>query len=192
LLKLDSIRSYLRPYSITQRRKTTMNNAFASAIAENTEYDPGAVAKAIQFLNLERKGELLCFYCDRPSQTWDHVKALVKNGEYSGFGHTLGNLVPCCKDCNSKKGNKDPEAYLEYKFPRDKRKREHKLHLLKVYQRRYLPSVVDQSEMERLCPAEMRELERLKRRILRDMEKADEIAKTVRESVSVHRQRTNR
>jgi 5-methylcytosine-specific restriction endonuclease McrA len=45
----------------------------------------------------------LCIYCGiKPAKlTMDHVIPLSKGGP-----HTKGNIVPACKPCNSKKGNK--------------------------------------------------------------------------------------
>jgi hypothetical protein len=36
----------------------------------------------------------------------------VKDSRFSGHGHRLGNLLPCCKPCNSRKGNKPWQAHL--------------------------------------------------------------------------------
>src|SRR5450830_1301582 len=40
-----------------------------------------------------------------PVQTWDHLTNLVKAGEFNDYGRQIGNLVPCCRDCNSTKGS---------------------------------------------------------------------------------------
>lgn len=50
----------------------------------------------------------LCAYCLRPVKTvtQDHMTPLSRDGN-----HTLSNVVPCCKSCNSKKHNK---TLLEY------------------------------------------------------------------------------
>lgn len=50
----------------------------------------------------------LCAYCLRPMPkvTLDHMTPLVRGGS-----HTLSNVVPCCKSCNSRKGTK---TLLEY------------------------------------------------------------------------------
>ena len=64
-------------------------------------------------LGQDPDGELTCIYCGKPAETWDHIHGLVRKAEFSGYGHQLGNLVPCCKGCNSRKGSKEWEAYLE-------------------------------------------------------------------------------
>jgi len=57
----------------------------------------------------------VCHYCNRPTPsrelTMDHVVPLVRGGR-----STKGNVVPCCKECNTQKKHLLPmewEAYLE-------------------------------------------------------------------------------
>jgi hypothetical protein len=108
----SSIRSHLRPYLIVARRKTTINHAFAAAIAPSDEYSDARVRGALQVLGQDPDKALVCVYCEKPAETWDHVFATVKDSAFSGHGHRLGNLLPCCKACNSSKGNKDWRKYL--------------------------------------------------------------------------------
>lgn len=103
-----SIKSHLRKYSIFQKRSTTINHAFASAMAPVDEYSEEKIDTILSELECLKDGQIYCVYCGLvEAQTWDHLFALVKNNEPSVYGHRYGNLVPCCKDCNSKKGNKD-------------------------------------------------------------------------------------
>ena len=108
----SSIRSHLKPYVMVARRKTTINHAFAAAIAPNDAYDANRVREAMRVLGQDPDQILLCAYCGAPAQTWDHVFATVKDSGFSGHGHRLGNLLPCCKPCNSAKGNKDWRLYI--------------------------------------------------------------------------------
>jgi RNA polymerase subunit RPABC4/transcription elongation factor Spt4 len=55
---------------------------------------------------------LTCVYCDKEAETWDHLVNLVRDGQLHGYGHQVGNLVPCCRHCNSKKGSKEWQEYL--------------------------------------------------------------------------------
>jgi 5-methylcytosine-specific restriction endonuclease McrA len=101
-----SIRSHLAQYSIFEKRRTTINHAFASALAFHEEYDKEKVEKALKDLGQTDLRRLTCVYCSREAKTWDHLENLVSNGRLSGFGHQLGNLVPACGDCNSEKTNR--------------------------------------------------------------------------------------
>ena len=64
---------------------------------------------------LVAKGE--CHYCHRQvgaeNLTLDHVVPIARGGR-----STRGNCVPCCFDCNAKKGAKTPaEQLLDSLFP---------------------------------------------------------------------------
>ncbi|MBT9476418.1 hypothetical protein [Polaromonas sp.] len=111
-MRYHDIKRHLKPYAIVAMRKTTINHAFASAIAPCDDYNDERVRKAIQDLGQDPDKDLDCIYCGTLAETWDHVFATVKQSEFSGHGHRLGNLLPCCKPCNSKKGNKSWDVYL--------------------------------------------------------------------------------
>lgn len=111
-MKLKSIATHLRPYIMLARRRTTINHAFASAVAPSDTYDEGRVRDALLLLGIDPDDDLTCAYCGEPAETWDHVFATVQNSRFSGHGHRIGNLLPCCKPCNSRKGNKAWEVHL--------------------------------------------------------------------------------
>lgn len=108
-----SIRSHLSTYSIYEKRRTTIMNAFASALAPSDVVDMKRIEAALVDLGQMNFRRLDCVYCGMLAQTWDHLENLVENGELRGYGHQIGNLVPCCKDCNSKKGGKPFRDYVE-------------------------------------------------------------------------------
>ena len=60
-----------------------------------------------------RRGEGVCHYCRQrfPARelTMDHVIPLIRGGR-----SVKANLVPCCKDCNSKKRYLLPQEWEEY------------------------------------------------------------------------------
>lgn len=72
-MKIESIKTHLRPYSIFGKRKTTINHTFASAIAPNDSYDINLLKKAIVLLGQNPEKDLKCVYCDKPAKTWDHA-----------------------------------------------------------------------------------------------------------------------
>jgi 5-methylcytosine-specific restriction endonuclease McrA len=47
-----------------------------------------------------------CAYCGRPATTEDHVVPLARGG-----AHAIGNLLPACKPCNSRKRELSPEEW---------------------------------------------------------------------------------
>ncbi len=55
----------------------------------------------------------ICYYCERqfpPKElTMDHIVPLIRGGK-----STKGNIVPSCKECNSKKKHMLPVEWEEY------------------------------------------------------------------------------
>lgn len=102
----------MRPYSIFRKRRTTVNHAFAAAIAPCDDYDETKLRQAIRSLGQDPDQDLNCVYCGGFAQTWDHVLPTVLKSEFSGAGHRISNLVPCCKPCNSSKTNRNWESFL--------------------------------------------------------------------------------
>jgi hypothetical protein len=118
-MRYPSIEAHLKPYNIVARRASTINHAFAAAIAPSDTYEKNRVRESISLLGQDPDDDLLCVSCNAPAQTWDHVFATVRQTRFSGVGHRLGNLVPCCKPCNSEKGNKHWDAFLRQKGPQN-------------------------------------------------------------------------
>lgn len=112
-MRLDSLKKHLVPYSMVSRRRTTINHAFAAAVAPFDSYDQRVARAAIGLLGQNPDSDLTCAYCGERGETWDHVNATVKDSRFSGHGHRIGNLLPCCKVCNSTKGGKTWVAYME-------------------------------------------------------------------------------
>ena len=108
-----SICKHLAPYSIYSKRKTTIAHAFASALAPTSRYDEKRVEDALLALGQNNLKAHICVYCGKLAKGWDHLKNLVRSGQLSGYGHQLGNLVPACGECNSKKGRKPFKEFVE-------------------------------------------------------------------------------
>lgn len=181
-MKMKSIQRHLKPYSITQRRVTTINHAFASAIAPCESYDPARSASAIRDLGQNPEDELACVYCGELAETWDHVYALVKAKQYSGYGHNLGNLVPCCRSCNARKGNRDWTDFLR-KTAKPTAKSKERIKRLGRYFIKHPPQSLSISEIEKLCPHDLDRLRRLQEKIILLMKEADELAGNIRARV---------
>jgi len=119
-MKYDSIKKVMRPYSLVRSRKTSINYYFAQAIATSEIYDDTKVRTAMKMLKMD-ENDLHCAYCEKVAENWDHVRGVVKDGKFSGYGNVLGNLVPCCRSCNQKKAGKDWKVFmLEQKFPKQR------------------------------------------------------------------------
>lgn len=178
-MKMDTIRKYLRPQKISSRR-STFNNAFASALALHDEYDRGTVARALVHLGQDPDKDLLCVYCDKEAATWDHLYKRVDAGEYSGHGHHIRNLVPSCRTCNERKGGKSWEEWIDILSPPNAldRKSRIQLYISESGQRMGL------AELEKAASKEMARYREIKRQVFTLLTEADEIAHRIRERAS--------
>lgn len=176
-MKKQDIKRHLQDYSIYGKRRTTINHAFASALSVADTYDESRIDEALKLLGQDPNQDLLCIYCDRPAETWDHIMATVKDGKFSGYGHQIGNLIPCCKDCNSKKGNLDWKIFLIKKRPSEAM---HPNFINKVDA--YIKNNTAKFEelLDEDINADIKELDRIKEQVYELMKKGDEQSKVIR------------
>lgn len=184
-MKASSIRNHLAVYAMVAKRKTTISHMFASAIAPVDDYVEAELREGLALLDQDIEAGLLCVYCDDPAETWDHLRALVQNRQFSGYGHQLGNLVPSCKRCNSRKGNRAYDEYIRVSSASgdDAKGRIQKI---TTYSTRFLPNPMPQDEYARRWPAEMAALESLRGQIIQLMTQADEVAGNLRRVAKEH------
>jgi len=179
-MKKQSIKSHLKDYSIYQKRWTTINHAFAAALSAADEYNEQAIGEALKILCQDPSGDLTCVYCDKPAETWDHVSSTVSKGEFSGIGHQIGNLVPCCKTCNSSKGSKSWKIYLDSRNLNEGAK-QRKVDMISRYIQQNV--INTKQAIEQTSSSELSELMAVKNEIYKLMKRADELAAVVRQNV---------
>lgn len=155
-------------------RRTTINHMFAAAVAPHDIYDEALARSAMDVLGNDPDVDLVCAYCEAPAETWDHVFATVRDSRFSGYGHRLGNLLPCCKPCNSRKGNKPWEAYLSSVPASEAQTQIRRDRII-----RYL-AAYSQKEPQVVVSDDTRRLEQIRTEILSLIEDADEIAARIR------------
>ncbi|MBL9091034.1 MAG: hypothetical protein JNL96_07400 [Planctomycetaceae bacterium] len=165
-----------------QRRKTTINHAFASALAPCDSFEMTRLAKAMKTLGQTNVDDLRCTYCGAEAQTWDHLVGLVKASQLNGYGHQVGNLVPCCKPCNSKKGNQDWKAFIRKAIP-DATRRTKLESRIKRYLAKYAKPV-DLSAANRARPKDWRRYVEIRNSIFELMKEADRLAEQLRLKVT--------
>jgi hypothetical protein len=110
--------------------------------------------------------------------TWDHLIGLVENAELRGFGHQIGNLVPCCRDCNSAKGANDWRAYLRQNVA-NQSAFEERHSLIATYLEQY-GTPVNLKRAAEMLPAEWERYSAIKHEIFSLMAEADKIASRLR------------
>ena len=180
-MKKEDIKRHLKTYSVYNKRRTTINHAFASAIAPSDDFDEEKMNEALKFLGQNPDEDLKCVFCNDEAETWDHLVGLVKNGELRGFGHQIGNLVPCCKKCNSKKGSKEFDKFIgEYnKIPFDKNEL---IELLSQYQRKFAKEI-NLDILKEKTSIDYEAFLEVKEEIFNLMEKADILAERLRKNI---------
>lgn len=167
-MKIESAKKFFKRYSVFQQRKTTINHAFASALAGKGDWNPESLALALrEDFKQDPEKDLRCVYCDAPAATWDHLIGLVRNGQPHGPGHQVGNLVPCCTSCNQRKGGKDWTVFIPLVFE-DVDIRKIKESRISAYQRRA-------TTIAMLGDAEIKQLDTIKEQIFALMKQADDI-----------------
>jgi len=63
---------------------------------------------AAQWLQVKQWYQQRCAYCSQPKPlTQDHIQPLSRGGS-----HTISNIVPACKSCNSSKGNRPAHDFV--------------------------------------------------------------------------------
>jgi hypothetical protein len=85
-------------------RKTSITNAFVSAIIPVVCPTPNEIAEALSVLGMKAE-TVSCIYCGDKCNAWDHLRPLVIGRRPTGYISEIANLVPACQPCNSSKGN---------------------------------------------------------------------------------------
>jgi len=175
-----SIRSHLAPYSIFSKRKTTVAHAFASALAPTDEYNEEKIEAALNALGQKNLKQLSCVYCESQAQTWGHLENLVKAGKLNGYGHQIGNLVPCCRDCNSQKGGKPFREFINANAKLTETEKSNLIHRLKTHLALAKPIPIPPSSLSLDGQDALTKFLALQTRILSLMEEADKYAQVLR------------
>lgn len=75
---------------------------FAKMIAPYDVFDPAKHDALLRALE-QTEEDLECVYCGQPGKTIDHLRSTIQDQTPTGYGHTYGNILPCCHSCNSRK-----------------------------------------------------------------------------------------
>ncbi|MGA2231572.1 MAG: HNH endonuclease [Tepidisphaeraceae bacterium] len=86
-------------------RKSSITNAFVSAIIPVIEPTHEQIEEALRILGMEPP-DVRCAFCGDKASEWDHLRPLVLARRPTGYVSEIANLVPACGKCNQSKGNK--------------------------------------------------------------------------------------
>jgi hypothetical protein len=98
-------------------RKSSITNAFVTALIPVIEPTPAEIAEALHVLGMTCE-DVRCVYCGDTASEWDHLRPLVVKRRPTGYISEIGNLVPSCGKCNQSKGNKNWETWMNSDAPR--------------------------------------------------------------------------
>ena len=162
-------------------RKSTFANAFASALAPYDSFVRAAVVEAMNDLEQDPDGDLECVYCGAEAATWDHVFNRVVKGDFSGHGHRIRNLVPCCRTCNESKGQKPWREFLETRNPPDKDLR---LRRMERFVRSTDDQIINPDGMRQQATEELKRFREIRSQIFELMAEADRLAAIIRQKAT--------
>ncbi len=94
-------------------------------------------------------------------------------------------ILPLLELHELQQGKKEWKAFLPTVVD-DRSTLEARIKLLNAFFQKYLPPKFGDDEIQKLCPAEMKEHERLLSSIFNMMEEADHVADSIREKVRLH------
>ena len=175
-MKKSDIKRHLKNYSISGRT-STISHAFASALSVADDYDLKRIDIALRILEQNPESDLKCAYCDKSAETWDHIKAIVEKTVFTGNGHQINNLIPCCKDCNSSKGNKNWKLFLALKGF-DSKERISRIEKYINFNSMDLKDILDTKYAD-----DLKEFYKIKSQVFDLFKKADEQAKIIRAKI---------
>jgi HNH endonuclease len=163
-------------------RKTTITNAFVSAIIPVVDPTIDEISTALTILGMTAES-VTCIYCGDKASAWDHLRPIVVDRRPTGYISEIANLVPACQPCNSSKGNSHWKAWMLGKAPQSPLSRNlvglsERISKLEAYERWRVPIRVD---LEGIIGAETyklywQELDRL----VMEMERSQEMATKLR------------
>ena len=88
-------------------RISTLCRSMACTLMSRDACSPAQEAQWLSFFPNKT-----CAYCGKPATHLDHLFPMVDNSRPTGYATEPGNLVPCCKDCNTPKGNMHWEDFM--------------------------------------------------------------------------------
>lgn len=123
----------------------------------------------------------MCLFGDYATQ-WDHLNAIVRDKEPTGYITEISNLVPCCSICNSSKGNTKWSLWIKSergKTPTARKKKilEERIKRLEEYEIKFRPLQLDNKQI--IDKEEYGKFFALRDSLLREMSRCDEEARKI-------------
>lgn len=169
-------------------RKTSITNAFVSAIVPVVKPSPQEILEGLTILAMTADA-VECIYCGDKCNAWDHLRPIVVDRRPTGYISEIANLVPACQPCNSSKGNSPWKLWMLGEAPQSPKQRnvsrlEERVARLEQYERWRRPIIIN---FESIFGAEAyaaywKELDQMVAELRRTQEMADALRKKVADS----------
>jgi hypothetical protein len=167
----------MKPVTIIGERATSINSAFAAALAQVSKFDVEMINEALEKLGQgDQAKPLTCVYCGDRATDGDHLVGLVMDKRYSGHGQVIGNLVPACNPCNRSKGNKPWREWARERRP--EAVPEERIRRIEEYEA-LAPPPVSEEQLKEFYPDLMEAYERLRNLCHGMMRAADNLANEI-------------
>lgn len=166
-------------------RKTSITNAFVSAIIPSVRPSVDEIGEAFSILGMD-PADVRCAYCGDKASEWDHLRPLVVKRRPTGFISEIANLVPACGKCNQSKGNSPWREWMVGKAKLSPNGRgvpniPERISRLEAYERWRAPTRV---EFESIVPREAWDRYwALCEQVIEDMRRCQEVADSLRAQV---------
>lgn len=108
------LKSLLPKPSDIRGRSSSITYAIAASTAPYAEPTESELEEMLRILGMD-KDNLRCIFCNQPAERLGHLNALVEDRRPTGWGTTIGNLVPVCSTCGSSRGNLPWMDWLQQK-----------------------------------------------------------------------------
>lgn len=97
-------------------RSSTITSQFARAKAPYLRPSAEDLSRRYEHFGMTA-AKTSCYYCDGDQSEWDHLEAVIKNGEWTGYFTEINNLIPACGKCNQSRGNKPYDEWMMSNAP---------------------------------------------------------------------------
>ncbi|MCL2756077.1 MAG: HNH endonuclease [Firmicutes bacterium] len=119
-------------------RTSSITNAFVLGVIPFIKPTEQEIKQILDILGMTPEN-IFCAYCGKHYALWDHFRPVVRDKKPTGYISEIWNLIPCCNECNSSKGNKDWRAWINgtaLKSPRMKNTMglENRIEKLNIYE----------------------------------------------------------
>lgn len=128
-------------------RSSSLTNSFVNSVIPVIPPSEKEIENALNILGMD-KDSYCCVYCGDTATEWDHLNALVRKKNPTGYISEIQNLVPACGKCNQSKGNSNWKGWMLGDAKRSPKSRQipdiqRRIELLERYEAEQEPTKID-------------------------------------------------